>query len=156
MSFCPTWAVPIIRGLRLSRSAPPNRSSAPLPGSSGEDPNKFYRPTSTARACGSPPAWRSSPTITSALRSRASQLPDQPQDKKQEARRELIELGWTHWDYPETPEFQKVPRIGTIGPHLFDTIIQTPHRFLTKQKLHRYCKLGIEGKSSGDRRQSNS
>ncbi len=30
-------------------------------------------------------------------------------------------------------------------------IIQTPHRFSTKQKIHRYCKLGIESKSSGDR-----
>ena len=94
--------------------------------------------------------------ITSALRSRASQLPDQPQDKKQEARRGPIEFGRTHWDYPELPEFQKIPRIGTISPHLFDTIIQAPRRFLTKQKLHRYCKLGIEGKSSGDRRQSSS
>jgi hypothetical protein len=40
-----------------------------------------------------------------------------------------------------------------FGSHLFDAIIQTPHCFSAKQELHRYCKLGIESRSSGDRRE---
>jgi transposase len=75
-------------------------------------------------------------------------LLDQTQEEKREARRELIEL---RRSYSEIEEFQKIPGIGPIGSHLFDAIIQTPHRFSTKQKLHRCCKLGIESKSSGDR-----
>ena len=50
--------------------------------------------------------------------------------------------------YPEIEEFQKVPGIGPIGAHLFDGFIQTPHRFKTKQKLWRYCQLGIRSKTS--------
>jgi transposase len=75
-------------------------------------------------------------------------LLDRTHEEKQEARRELIELGESYW---EIPEFQKIPGVGPIRAHLFDAIIQTPHRFSTKQKLHRYCKLGIESQSSGDR-----
>ena len=76
-------------------------------------------------------------------------LLDQTSEEKQKARTELIELGQP---YSEIREFQKIPGIGPIGSHLFDAIIQTPHRFSTKQELHRYCKLGIESRSSGDQR----
>lgn len=76
------------------------------------------------------------------------QLLDQTHEEKQKARREMLELGQP---YSEIQEFQKIPGIGPIGAHLFDAIIQTPHRFSKKQQLHRYCKLGIESKSSGDR-----
>ncbi|WP_263842080.1 IS110 family transposase [Salinibacter sp.] len=75
-------------------------------------------------------------------------LLDQTSKEKREARKELIDLGQPYW---EIEEFQKIPGIGPIGSHLFDAIIQTPHRFSKKQQLHRYCKLGIESKSSGDR-----
>lgn len=75
-------------------------------------------------------------------------LLDQTHEEKRKARRELVELGESYW---EIDEFQKIPGVGPIGSHLFDAIIQTPHRFSTKQKLHSYCKLGIESKSSGDR-----
>lgn len=74
-------------------------------------------------------------------------LLDRTHEEKQAARRELIELGEPYW---EISEFQKIPGIGPIRAHLFDAIIQTPHRFSTKQKLHRYCKLPVESKSSGD------
>ncbi|MCS3857796.1 transposase [Salinibacter ruber] len=77
-------------------------------------------------------------------------LLDQTSEEKQKARRELIELGQP---YSEIQEFQEIPGIGPIGAHLFDAIIQTPHRFSTKQELYRYCKLGIESRSSGDRRE---
>lgn len=77
-------------------------------------------------------------------------LLDQTHKEKQAAREELIELGEPYW---EIPEFRKIPGVGPIGAHLFDAIIQTPHRFSTKQELHRYCKLGIESRSSGDRRE---
>ena len=31
--------------------------------------------------------------------------------------------------YPEIKEFKKMPRIGDIGAHIFNAIIQTPYRF---------------------------
>lgn len=71
---------------------------------------------------------------------------DQAHEEKQLARKELLELGGP---FGETQEFQKIPGIGPISAHTFDAIIQTPHRFATKQKLWRYCKLGIRKQSSG-------
>jgi transposase len=50
--------------------------------------------------------------------------------------------------YPEIKEFKKIPGIGDILAHTFDAIIQTPHRFANKQKLWRYCRLGITDRSS--------
>jgi transposase len=73
-------------------------------------------------------------------------LLDQVHEAKQRARREFLELGRP---YQEVREFQKMPGIGPISAHTFDAIIQTPHRFATKQKLWRYCKLGIRKHSSG-------
>jgi transposase len=32
---------------------------------------------------------------------------------------------------------------------VFDAFIQTPHRFSSKSKLWRYCRLGIKKQSSG-------
>mgnify|MGYP002762699166 CR=1 FL=1 len=76
------------------------------------------------------------------------QLLDHTHEEKQAARKQMIELGKP---YSEIQEFQKIPGIGPVWAHLFDAIIQTPHRFATKQELHRYSKLGIESRSSGDR-----
>jgi transposase len=73
-------------------------------------------------------------------------LLDQTHTEKKAARRQLLELGC---HYPETQEFQKIPGIGPISAHTFDAYIQTPHRFATKQKLWRYCKLGVQKRSSG-------
>ena len=64
---------------------------------------------------------------------------------QEEARRDMIRLGQR---YPEIKEFMKMPGVGPIGAHVFDAFIQTPHRFATKQKLWRYCKLGIVDRSS--------
>lgn len=61
------------------------------------------------------------------------------------ARATMIELGWR---YPEIQQFQRVPGIGIVGAHVFSGFIQTPDRFATKQKLWRYCKLGIRERSS--------
>lgn len=64
---------------------------------------------------------------------------------KKQAKSRLVRLGGR---YEEIREFQKMPGIGVVGSHLFDAFIQTPHRFKTKQKLWRYCQLGIRSRSS--------
>lgn len=50
--------------------------------------------------------------------------------------------------YPEIKEFKKIPGIGEILSHIFDAIIQTPHRFASKRQVWRYCRLGITDRSS--------
>ena len=59
---------------------------------------------------------------------------------RKEARAAMVELG-RH--YPEIKQFRRVPGIGVVGAHVFSAFIQTPHRFATRQKLWRYCRLGI-------------
>ena len=50
--------------------------------------------------------------------------------------------------YPEIREFVKIPGMGDIGAHIFDSHIQTPHRFGNKRQLWRYCRLGVTEYSS--------
>jgi transposase len=50
--------------------------------------------------------------------------------------------------YPEVERFQTVPGVGVIGAARFSAYIQTPHRFSSKRKLWRYCRLGITQRSS--------
>jgi transposase len=50
--------------------------------------------------------------------------------------------------YPEIPEFKKIPGIGDILALTFDAFVQTPHRFATKKKLWKYCRLGIRDRTS--------
>ena len=50
--------------------------------------------------------------------------------------------------YPEVQRFQTVPGVGLIGAARFSAYIQTPHRFSSKRKLWRYCRLGITERSS--------
>lgn len=50
--------------------------------------------------------------------------------------------------YPEIGRFREVPGIGPVGACRFSAYIQTPERFATKQKLWRYCRLGITDRSS--------
>ncbi len=64
---------------------------------------------------------------------------------RQEARTAMIELGRRD---PEITQFQRMPGIGVVGAHVFSAFIQTPHRFATKQKLWRYCRLGVVERSS--------
>ena len=70
---------------------------------------------------------------------------DAMQAAQQAARRDLIRLGAK---YSEITEFVKIPGIGPIGAHVFDAFIQTPHRFATRQKLWKYCKLAVADRSS--------
>jgi transposase len=64
---------------------------------------------------------------------------------QKEAKAQMLRLGKR---YAEIARFEQVPGIGPIGSHLFDAFIQTPHRFKTKQKLWRYCGLGIRSQRS--------
>jgi transposase len=54
--------------------------------------------------------------------------------------------------YPEIARFQAVPGVGLIGAARFSAYIQTPHRFSSKRKLWRYCRLGITDRSSDGKR----
>lgn len=54
--------------------------------------------------------------------------------------------------YPEIARFPTVPGIGLIGAVRFSAYIQTPHRFSSKRKLWRYCRLGITERSSDGKR----
>lgn len=70
---------------------------------------------------------------------------DQAVHAQQVAEQRLYQMGKA---YPEITEFQKAPGIGRIGAHLFDAIVQTPHRFASIAKLWRWGQLGITDRSS--------
>lgn len=72
-------------------------------------------------------------------------LLDHVHEEKKAAKRAFFELGRS---YPEVAEFQEMPGVGPVSAHTFDAIIQTPHRFASKQKLWRYSKLGIRKPTS--------
>lgn len=86
----------------------------------------------------------SQPEICEQLR-RYYRLLDGALGAQSEAKTQMLRLGNR---YPEIEEFQKVPGIGSIGSHLFDAFIQTPERFSTRQKLWRYCQLGVRSQTS--------
>ena len=65
--------------------------------------------------------------------------------QRQTAQDLMEELGRS---YLEIIQFQQMPGIGMVGAHLFSGLIQTPHRFRTRQQLWRYCRLGIVARSS--------
>ena len=50
--------------------------------------------------------------------------------------------------YPEIAIFQAMPGVGPVSAHLFSALLGDPHRFATRQKLWRYCKLGITDRTS--------
>lgn len=50
--------------------------------------------------------------------------------------------------YPEIQEFKKIPGVGDVGALIFDAYIQTPHRFIHKSPLFRYCQLAVTDRSS--------
>jgi hypothetical protein len=50
--------------------------------------------------------------------------------------------------YPEIGEFQKVPGVGPVGAHLFDAIVQTPHRFPTAAHLWSWSRLAVTDRTS--------
>ena len=49
---------------------------------------------------------------------------------------------------PEIAVFEQMPGVGEVGAHLFSALVGDPHRFATRQKLWRYCKLAITDRSS--------
>jgi len=50
--------------------------------------------------------------------------------------------------YQEIVEFMKIPGVGPVGAHVFDSFIQTPHRFAEKSALWRYCQLAVTDRTS--------
>lgn len=50
--------------------------------------------------------------------------------------------------YPEIARFDAVPGVGLITACRFSAYVQDPHRFGSKRKLWRYCRLGISMRSS--------
>jgi len=76
---------------------------------------------------------------------RLYELMDSHVQAKESAKAELKELSRR---YPEIREFKKISGIGALNASLFDAFIQTPHRFVTKRQLHRYCRLGVTERSS--------
>lgn len=73
------------------------------------------------------------------------ELLDQTVRTQDKARRLMLSLGR---GFPEVARFQEVPGIGPVWACTFSAYIQTPHRFRTKQKLWRYCRLGITNRQS--------
>jgi transposase len=84
------------------------------------------------------------PEVTEQLRGLYRML-DVALETQAEAKAQMRRLGS---EYPEIEEFQEMPGVGPIGAHLFDAIVQTPHRFATKQKLWSYSGLGIRNQTS--------
>jgi hypothetical protein len=50
--------------------------------------------------------------------------------------------------FPEISEFQKMPGVGTVGSHLFDGFVATPHRFTSASKLWSWSGLAVTDRSS--------
>jgi transposase len=72
-------------------------------------------------------------------------LMDQTESMRKSALHSMKQLGLK---YPEIREFEKIPGIATINAHVFDAFIQTPHRFATRSRLWRYCRLSITDRTS--------
>lgn len=74
-------------------------------------------------------------------------------DHTLEAQREALGLlrRQAH-QYPEIARFRTVPGVGLIGAARFSAYIQAPHRFSSKRKPWRYCRLGITERSSDGKR----
>jgi transposase len=70
---------------------------------------------------------------------------DETESMQNKALKAMLALGRK---YPEIKEFKRVPGIGDISAHIFDAFIQTPHRFVNRSKLWRYCRMGVTDRSS--------
>jgi transposase len=84
------------------------------------------------------------PEVTAQLKGLYRML-DLALETQSEAKAQMKRLGS---QYSEIGEFQEMPGIGPIGAHLSGAIVQTPHRFATKQKLWSYSGLGIRNQTS--------
>jgi transposase len=70
---------------------------------------------------------------------------DQSVAAQQQAR--LLMLRAAH-AFPEIKLLRTVPGIGPIGACRFSAYIHTPHRFSSKRKLWKYCRLSVSHRSS--------
>ena len=50
--------------------------------------------------------------------------------------------------FPEVALLRTAPGVGPIGAARFVAYVQTPHRFSSKRKLWRYCRLGVSHRTS--------
>jgi transposase len=50
--------------------------------------------------------------------------------------------------FPEVALLRTAPGVGPIGASRFVAYVQTPHRFSSKRKLWRYCRLGVSHRTS--------
>ncbi|MBT8370271.1 MAG: transposase [Deltaproteobacteria bacterium] len=85
---------------------------------------------------------------------RLYELMDHTATMKQDAEKAMIALGR---NYPEIKEFKKMTGIATVNAHTFDAFIQTPYRFARRNRLWKYCRLGVtdctsDGKPLGYKR----
>ena len=87
------------------------------------------------------------PIWTSTLE-RAYNRYDLAHDGARQAIREIEELAK---GYREVAQFKRIPGVGPVGANLFSAYIMTPHRFATKSRLHRYCRLSITDRSSDNK-----
>lgn len=76
---------------------------------------------------------------------RLYRLMDVAVEAQQDAWQRVRQLGRR---YEEIAQFVKLPGIGPKGSHIFDAIIQTPHRFPNKGTICSYCKMGIVDRTS--------
>ena len=70
---------------------------------------------------------------------------DQLQKERARARCLMISLSQK---FPITNAFTEVPGVGPIGAARFVAYVQTPHRFSSKRRLWRYCRLGVVDRES--------
>ena len=50
--------------------------------------------------------------------------------------------------FPQVALLRTAPGVGPIGASRFVADVQTPHRFSSKRKLWRYCRLGVSHRTS--------
>lgn len=72
-----------------------------------------------------------------------------------QVRRQFERIEQTGKDFPEIPEFMKMPGIGPVGAHTFSGYIQTPHRFRRRAQLIRFCQLGVRKFTSDGKKARN-
>jgi len=72
-------------------------------------------------------------------------LMDQTDEMRKSALKSMKQLGRK---YTEIHEFKKIPGVADIIAHVFDAIIQTPHRFTKRSRLWKYCRLSIIDRTS--------
>jgi len=72
-------------------------------------------------------------------------LMDQTEVMRKSALKNMKRLGR---NYPEIREFMKMPGISDVHAHIYNAFIQTPHRFIKRSKVWKYCRLSIVDRSS--------